>query len=130
MKTDPENLRSRQNTGDHLANERTFLAWIRTSIGIIGLGFVVVKFSIFIRQISAALGEKNIHPPTGYSPVIGILLVVLGSLATLFSYIRYIKTKKMLDEGEYYHSTTLVKFVTAAIFLISLILIAYLIKST
>lgn len=130
MKTDAENVKLRQNTGDHLANERTFLAWIRTSIGIIGLGFVVVKFSIFVRQISAALGEKNIHPPTGYSPIIGILLVVLGAMATLFSYIRYIKTRKMLDAGEYYHSTILVKFVTAAIFLISLILIAYLIEST
>lgn len=35
---------------DHLANERTFLAWIRTSIGIMGFGFVVVKFSRFLCQ--------------------------------------------------------------------------------
>ena len=37
---------------DHLANERTFLAWIRTSVGLMGFGFVVVKFSIFLKQIS------------------------------------------------------------------------------
>ncbi|QEM08229.1 DUF202 domain-containing protein [Mucilaginibacter rubeus] len=35
------------NASDHLANERTFLAWIRTSIALMGFGFVVVKFSLF-----------------------------------------------------------------------------------
>ena len=37
---------------DHLANERTFLAWIRTSIGIMAFGFVVQKFALFMRQVS------------------------------------------------------------------------------
>ena len=45
-------------TTDHLANERTFLAWMRTSIGIMAFGFVVVKFSLFIKQISLILGKK------------------------------------------------------------------------
>lgn len=40
------------NAREHLANERTLLAWIRTSIGIMAFGFVVVKFSLFIKQIS------------------------------------------------------------------------------
>ncbi|WP_345229811.1 DUF202 domain-containing protein [Olivibacter ginsenosidimutans] len=39
---------------DHLANERTFLAWIRTSLTFMGLGFVVVKFSLFIKQLTRA----------------------------------------------------------------------------
>lgn len=58
---------------DFLSNERTFLAWLRTSIAILGFGFVVVKFSLFIQQLSFALGEKFVLPNKGYSPVIGIL---------------------------------------------------------
>lgn len=124
------NNKERQNAGDHLANERTFLAWIRTSIGIMGFGFVVVKFSLFIRQISAALGEKAQIHPTGYSPVIGVLLVGLGALATLFAYIRYSNTKKQLEQGHYYHSSVLIKIVTAIIFLASILLMIYLVKTT
>lgn len=124
---DPQS--KRQNPNDHLANERTFLAWVRTSIGIMGFGFVVVKFSLFIRQITAVLGHKAESPSTGYSPVIGILLVALGAVATLFSYIRYIDNKKKLNAGTYYHSSLLIQIMTAVIFLVSVLLIFYLVKS-
>ncbi|WP_171036492.1 YidH family protein [Dyadobacter sediminis] len=120
----------KKNAGDHLANERTFLAWIRTSIGIMGFGFVVVKFSLFIRQIAAALGSKAPVPATGFSPVIGVLLVSLGALATLFSYVRYSATKKQLERGDYYQSSLLIKAMTAVIFLTSILLIVYLVKTT
>ncbi len=43
---------------DHLANERTYLAWVRTSIGIMAFGFVVVKFNLFIKQIAIVLRNK------------------------------------------------------------------------
>ncbi|WP_229216389.1 YidH family protein [Dyadobacter sp. 3J3] len=129
MKSNKPNPDLKQSPGDHLANERTFLAWVRTSIGIMGFGFVVVKFSLFVRQITAVLGHKAETPSTGYSPVIGILLVGLGAVTILFSYIRYINTKKQLEIGQYYHSTVLIKVMTAAIFLVSLLLILYLVKS-
>lgn len=124
-----EKLKSKGSAGDHLANERTFLAWIRTSIGIMGFGFVVVKFSLFVRQITAVLGNKNVIPSAGYSPTIGIVLVGLGAFITLFSYTRYINTKNQIESGSYYHSTLLIKVLTGAIFLVSLLLIAYLLKS-
>ena len=40
-----------KNLNDHLANERTFLAWLRTGIGVMAFGFVVVKFSLFFETI-------------------------------------------------------------------------------
>ncbi len=40
-----------------MANERTFLAWIRTSIGIMAFGFVVEKFSFFIKKLSLFVGK-------------------------------------------------------------------------
>lgn len=65
------------NTSDHLANERSFLAWIRTSIGIMAFGFVVVKFSLFVKQISLILGKENIIHSKGYSGIVGIVLVAV-----------------------------------------------------
>lgn len=47
----------------HMANERTFLAWIRTSISIMACGFVVEKFALFVKQISYLLGKEVITPP-------------------------------------------------------------------
>ncbi|KAA8477943.1 uncharacterized protein DUF202 [Arcticibacter tournemirensis] len=68
---------------NHLANERTFLAWIRTSIVLMGFGFVVVKFAPFIRQISFVLGDSSYStglPGKAYSSIIGVLLVAIGTL--------------------------------------------------
>ena len=53
----------------HMANERTFLAWIRTSIGIMAFGFVVEKFALFVKQISFFFGKAG-HPNWGPSHLI------------------------------------------------------------
>lgn len=119
----------KNNPNDHLANERTFLAWIRTSIAIMGFGFVVVKFSLFIRQIALAIGTKTTIHQTGDSKRIGIMLVGLGAITILLSFIRYQRTKKQLELGAYYHSTLLIKVMTSLIFLSSIILIVYLLNS-
>lgn len=115
---------------DHLANERTFLAWIRTSIGIIGFGFLVVKFSLFVKQITAVLGNKVHINQSGDSRIIGIFLVGLGTSSIIFSYLAYMHTKKQLDEGNYYHSTLFAKIITLSICAVSLLLLYYLIETT
>lgn len=112
--------------GDHLANERTFLAWIRTSIGIMGFGFVVVKFSLFVRQISIALGAPVKVPHAEYSHAIGVALVALGGLTIIFSYINYQNTKKQLDTGLFIPSNKLLGFIALILIIISLALLSYL----
>lgn len=114
---------------DHLANERTFLAWMRTSIGIMAFGFVVVKFSLFIKQISLILGKENIIHSKGYSGIVGIILVAVGTVTAVLSYIRYRRAEKQLNEGYYQHSSLLITVLTAFIFLVSVFLIVYLIDS-
>lgn len=118
------------NPSDHLANERTFLAWIRTSIGIMAFGFVVVKFSLFVKQVSLILGKENVIQNRGYSAVVGIVLVAVGTVTSVLSYLRYRQTAKQLKEGIYSHSSLLITVLTAFIFLVSVLLIAYLVEST
>jgi putative membrane protein len=115
---------------DHLANERTFLAWIRTSIGIMAFGFVVVKFSLFVKQISLLLGKETIIHQGGYSSIMGILLVSVGTITSILAYTRYKQTEKQLKAGKYEHSSILLTVLTGFIFLVSVFLILYLIQST
>jgi putative membrane protein len=117
------------NASDHLANERTFLAWVRTSIGIMAFGFVVVKFSLFVKQISLILGKDNIIHSKGYSDIAGIVLVAVGTVTSVLSFIRYKRTESQLNKGYYQHSSLLIALLTAFIFLVSVFLIVYLIKS-
>ena len=118
------------NISNHLANERTFLAWIRTSVGLMAFGFVVVKFSLFVRQVSALLGKENQVQNRGYSGMVGIILVAVGMITSVLSFARYLKTKKQISEGNYNHSTILLTVITAFIFFLSVLLIVYLVQST
>lgn len=59
-------IKKQTNASDHLANEQTFLAWIRTSLGVMAFGFVVVKFSLFVKQIAILLGKENTIFSKGY----------------------------------------------------------------
>lgn len=120
----------KNHTNSHLANERTFLAWIRTSVGLMAFGFVVVKFSLFVKQISMLVGKNNVVPNRGYSAIVGIVLVAVGTLTTILSYLRYRQTKMQIEGGNYRHSTVLISLITGVIFLVSVLLIAYLIQST
>ena len=124
-----DEVKKQSNPSDHLANERTFLAWIRTSIGIMAFGFVVEKFSLFVKQISLILGKTNIIQPKGYSGIVGIVLVAVGTITSVLSYLRYKHSEKQLNEGDYKHSSLLISVLTAFIFLVSVFLIVYLIKS-
>ena len=118
-----------ENARDHMANERTFLAWIRTSIGIMAFGFVVVKFAFFVKEITIEFGERNIVHSKGYSGIMGIFLVIVGSIITLLSFFQYKQTAKQLNEGTYSHSPILITMITSIIILVSLLLIVYLTKS-
>lgn len=122
-------IKKQGNPSDHLANERTFLAWIRTSIGIMAFGFVVVKFSLFVKQISLILGKENVIQSKGYSGILGIALVAVGTVTAVLSYVRYKQTESQLNDGRYKHSSLLITMLTAFIFLVSILLIVYLVNS-
>jgi uncharacterized membrane protein YidH (DUF202 family) len=127
----------------HMANERTFLAWIRTSIGIMAFGFVVEKFALFVKQLSYVLEisglsgqQKNFKPLSetvplsrGYSSVFGIILVGLGTLMGVLAFIRYKITERQIDEDTYRPSVILNVLLAISIFSVGVFLIIYLVHS-
>jgi len=115
---------------DHLANERTFLAWIRTAIAIMAFGFVVVKFSLFVKQLSLALTNKAVViSAKGYSGMIGIFLVALGALMALVAFARYKTIEKHLKNNLDYPSTKLIILLTLSILTGSIFLVLYLLPN-
>jgi uncharacterized membrane protein YidH (DUF202 family) len=128
MSTDtrPAQVRNRR---VHMANERTFLAWIRTSVAIMAFGFVVEKFSLFVKQMAYYLGKETVPPPQGYSSMIGIVLVGLGVVMGVLAFIRYKKVERQIDDDSFQPSTILSVLLALSIIAIGFFLILYLIHS-
>jgi putative membrane protein len=83
----------------YFAAERTFLAWIRTGLGLMGVGFALARFGLFLREFQA-----NQHAPLGHSGVTvdsGVALVALGVLVNLAAVSHHIKTVKELRTGSW-----------------------------
>jgi uncharacterized membrane protein YidH (DUF202 family) len=112
-----------------MANERTFLAWIRTSIAIMAFGFVVEKFSLFVKQMAYYLGKEAAPPPQGYSSIIGIVLVGLGVVIGVLAFIRYKKVEHQIDHDTYSPSAILSVMLFLSVLAIGIFLVLYLIHS-
>ena len=124
-----EILNDNQQVREHLANERTLLAWIRTSIGIMAFGFVVVKFSLFVTQFALIMG-KSAPPETSstLSSSIGTLLVVFSAAILLLAYLKFKQTEKQIRFQTFTASSSLVLGLTVVILILSILLVLYLIN--
>jgi len=120
----PSRIRNRR---VHMANERTFLAWIRTSIAIMAFGFVVEKFSLFVKQMAYYLGKEAAPPSQGYSSMIGILLVGLGVVMGVLAFVRYKNVERQIDDDAYKPSAILSVLLFLSVLSIGAFLVLYLI---
>ena len=82
----------------YFAAERTLLAWVRTGLAMMGFGFVVARFGLFLRELAAARGDALEHR-SGLSLYFGIALVLLGVFVSLLSARGYWQTVARLDAG-------------------------------
>lgn len=99
----------------HLANERTFLAWVRTGIATIGLGFLAsgivfraTQYSYYIHKIASIVGICSVF--------LGILVVVLATLD-------YFSKRKGINNGSFHSSKIIVIFIFLSLILIGLLLV-------
>jgi putative membrane protein len=88
-----------RNFSDHAANERTFLAWVRTAVALMAFGFVVERFNLFLLAERAALGAKAV-PPAGahLGAFAGLGLMVFGLAMTAVATVRFIRTSRAIDD--------------------------------
>ena len=91
---------------DHAANERTFLAWVRTGIAVIAFGFVIEKFNLFVLTMASAssldaghrLQLERVSGPLGRYD--GLALVIVGLALIVTAAVRFVRTGRRLDDPE------------------------------
>lgn len=82
----------------YFAAERTFLAWIRTGLALMGFGFVVARFGWFLRELG--LSSANPAPPvSGFSLWVGTGLVAAGVVVQLTATVQHLRVIRHLNQG-------------------------------
>ncbi|VXD18824.1 YidH family protein [Planktothrix paucivesiculata] len=106
----------------HQANERTFLAWLRTSISLIALGFAIARFSLFLNQLEISLTQQNtrIHPVFN-SNNIGIILVITGMIIIVIAAWNYNQVFWQIEQGNYQPKRLSIWIITAIVVILGLI---------
>ena len=84
---------------DHAANERTYLAWVRTAITVMAFGFLLERFDIFIAYANRASGGPLPHLHVRASEWLGLLLLLFGAAIVLLGSMRYQKNRKAIDDN-------------------------------
>jgi putative membrane protein len=109
---------------DHLANERTFLAWVRTGVATIIFGFAIGRFSIALREFLKFEGRATDTP--GLTTWLGIISTVGGVLLILAGLRRYRITKLQLDSDSFEPAGFVIDFVSYLLGIFGLVLAGYL----
>jgi putative membrane protein len=99
-----------------LAGERTLLAWIRTGVAMMGFGFVVARFGLFLRELAEAR-NASIPPSYGLSLWVGSALVFIGVVVTLMSAAEHATFLRRLNRGDPYRAPKWSLGIVVAIFM-------------
>ena len=110
---------------EYLAAERTFLAWVRTSISLITLGFVVAKFSLWVREFAARSDSKMQIHTTGMSLPMGEMMMVFGAILVVLAAWHYHVVNQAILRGEVRMNRGLVLTVTIAVVVLAVLMIVY-----
>jgi putative membrane protein len=108
---------------EHLDNERTFLAWVRTTIAMISLGFVIARLG---PTVGAAATSGRI---TTKAVPAGITLIILGAVVTVLAAWRYDRVNRQIEEGIVKTDRGMVWIVTLLIALLAAAAVVYMLMS-
>lgn len=92
------------NFTDHAANERTFLAWVRTAIAVMAFGFLVARFNLFLKIAaqSMAMGGARavVVRAEGFADVAGLVVIAAGTVMVIVAAVRFLRTRWGIDRPE------------------------------
>ncbi|MCC5634966.1 DUF202 domain-containing protein [Nostoc sp. CHAB 5844] len=107
---------------EHQANERTFLAWLRTSIALIGFGFAIARFGLFLRQLNTVITQREpVVDPLFSSENLGVALVIVGVGAITLAVWRYNQVFWQIERGDYRPNRLPVWILTAVVMILGLL---------
>ncbi|BAY83822.1 hypothetical protein NIES267_33160 [Calothrix parasitica NIES-267] len=107
---------------EHLANERTFLAWLRTSISLIGFGLAIARFGLFLRQLQTKTVQEITNNHSIFnSENLGLCLVIVGVLVIALAAWRYDRVFRQIERADYRPSRLLIWFLSTIVMLIGLL---------
>ncbi len=101
---------------DYLAAERTLLAWIRTGLALMGFGFVVARFGLFLQELQVVQHTQSAQS-FGFSLWFGTALIAVGVIMNVFAGWRHAKLVRELDRGDTAHTGSSRQAVAIAFFL-------------
>jgi putative membrane protein len=82
---------------DHAANERTFLAWVRTAIAVMAFGFVIEKFDLFLQAIGSQR-QPQVNPSgSTFANIAGLAFIAIGIAMIVISGLRFARTAKEIE---------------------------------
>jgi putative membrane protein len=108
---------------EYLANERTFLAWIRTSVAVISLGFLVDRFGLFLRELESAEKIPTHHSYVLSSFLVGDFMMGLGAILAMLAAWRYHAVNASIERGEAKADRSLIIAVTVLVVLLAVAMI-------
>ncbi len=97
--TDPIRETRHSGLSDYLAAERTLLAWIRTGLALMGFGFVVARFGLFLQQLRVIEPSSGVSS-YGFSIWLGTALIATGVALDAFASWHYVRLIRQLNRGE------------------------------
>jgi putative membrane protein len=106
---------SQASVRDHLANERTLLAWVRTALTIIGLGFILGRLLV-------EDGAEDV-----FLTASSVALVLLGGIASLLAARRFLRTEREIETGDFHPSSQLDVALAGGVAVAALVLAASLV---